>query len=66
MAEKAETILSLTIAKIMSKNPTTVKSDTPLLRAQSLMNVRNIGRLPVVDDRGRILGIVSKVMSLEV
>lgn len=60
MEEKAATILSLPVQKIMSKNPITVTPDTPLLRAQSLMNVKNIGRLPVVDDQNRILGVVSK------
>ena len=60
MEEKAATILSLPISKIMSKRPTVVKSDTPILRAQSLMSVRNVGRLPVVDDRGRLIGIISK------
>ncbi|MBI4091618.1 MAG: CBS domain-containing protein [Candidatus Levybacteria bacterium] len=60
MEEKAATILSLPVLKIMSKRPTTVAPDTPILRAQSLMNVKNIGRLPVVDEQGRILGIVSK------
>ena len=60
MEEKAATILSLPVLKIMSKRPTTVTPDTPILRAQSLMNVKNIGRLPVVDNEGRILGIVSK------
>jgi CBS domain-containing protein/2-polyprenyl-3-methyl-5-hydroxy-6-metoxy-1,4-benzoquinol methylase len=60
MEKKAATILSLPVSKIMSKSPTTVHPDTPLLRAQSLMNVKDIGRLPVVDDQGRIIGIVSK------
>lgn len=60
MEQKAATILSLPVSKIMSRKPTVVNPDTPVLRAQSLMNVKNIGRLPVVDDQGRILGIVSK------
>lgn len=60
MEEKAETIMSLPVSQIMSKKPTTVKPNTPLLRAQSLMKVRDIGRLPVVDDKGRLVGIVSK------
>lgn len=60
MEEKAATILSLPVTKIMSKNPTTVTPDTPLLRAQSLMNVKDIGRLPVVDKEGKLLGVVSK------
>lgn len=60
MEEKAETIMSLSVSQIMSKKPTTVKPNTPLLRAQSLMKVRDIGRLPVVDEEGRLVGVVSK------
>ncbi len=60
MEEKAITILSLPVSKIMSGEPTTVGPNTPILRAQSLMNVKQVGRLPVVDGRGRLLGIISK------
>lgn len=60
MEEKAETIMSLPVSQIMSKKLTVVKLSTPLLRAQSLMNIKDIGRLPVVDDNGKLLGIVSK------
>ena len=60
MEEKASTILSLPVKKIMSKNPVTVKADTPLLRAQSLMNIQKVGRLPVVDDKHNLIGIISK------
>jgi len=60
MEEKATAIMSLPVSQIMSKKLTTVKPNTPLLRAQSLMKVRDIGRLPVVDEKGRLIGIVSK------
>lgn len=60
MEEKASTIMSMPVSQIMSRNPTVVKATTPLLRAQSLMNVKNIGRLPVVDDGGSLIGILSK------
>jgi len=60
MEEKASAIMSLPVSQIMSKKLTTVKLNTPLLRAQSLMKVRDIGRLPIVDEEGRLVGIVSK------
>lgn len=60
MEEKASTILSLPVKKLMSKNPTTVSLNTPLLRAQSLMNVRGVGRLPVIDENKNLVGMISK------
>ena len=60
MEEKASTILSLPVSKIMSKNPVTVTPDTPLLKAQSLMTVKEIGRLPVVDEDNKLIGMISK------
>lgn len=60
MEERVSEILSLKASDIMSKNPTTVTSDTPLLRAQSLMFVHKVGRLPVVDGRKHLIGIISK------
>ncbi len=60
MEGKAAEILRLPAEKIMSKNPITVSSDTPLLRAQSLMFVHKIGRMPVVDKEGNLVGILSK------
>lgn len=43
----------------MTPNPITVSPDTPILDAQKLMNDNKIRRLPVVDKKGRILGIVT-------
>ncbi|MDO8460939.1 MAG: CBS domain-containing protein [bacterium] len=60
MEEKASEIFALTAEKIMSKDPTTVDQDTPLLRANSLMSTRKVGRLPVVDSKGNLTGILSK------
>ena len=60
MEKKVSEILNLKAESIMSKNPVVVTSDTPLLKAQSLMFVKKIGRLPVVDGHGKLLGILSK------
>lgn len=60
MEYKVSEIFSLTADKIMSKNLTTVTPDTPLLKAQSLMAVHKVGRLPVVDGKDNLIGIISK------
>lgn len=60
MEEKVSEILGLKASDIMSKNPITVTADTPLLRAQSLMSVHKVGRLPVTDGKGDLIGILSK------
>jgi len=60
MEDRIDEILAMTVEKIMAKASITVTADTPLLRAQSLMFVHKIGRLPVVDEKGNLLGIISK------
>lgn len=60
MEDKVEHIFSLTADKIMSKSVTTITPDTPLLRAQSTMFVNKVGRLPVVDKKGNLVGIITK------
>ncbi len=60
MEKKVDEIFSLRAKHIMSKNPISVKETTPLLRAQSLMFLNKIGRLPVVNENGHLVGILSK------
>lgn len=60
MEKNAEEIFKLTADKIMTKNPTAVRPETPLLRAHSLMAVHKVGRLPVVDNKGNLIGIIAK------
>ncbi|RJQ38392.1 CBS domain-containing protein [Candidatus Microgenomates bacterium] len=60
MEKNVSEILSFPVEKIMSRNPITITEDAPLLRAQSTMFVNKVGRLPVVDDKGNLVGILSK------
>lgn len=60
MEAKIKNIFELRADQIMSNNLTTVTPETPLLRAQSIMFIDKIGRLPVVDDKGNLIGIISK------
>ena len=59
MEENLRPFLNVPAKSIMSKNPTTISPDTPLIKAQSIMASNHISRLPVVD-KGNLVGIVSQ------
>jgi CBS domain-containing protein len=60
---KAEGIVA---SEIMTTPPITIRSDTTLPLAARLMQESNVRRLVVVDDRGKIAGIVSRSDLLQV
>ena len=46
--------------QIMTRKVTTVKAETPILEAANLMLQQHISGLPVVDETGKLIGIVSE------
>lgn len=52
------------ISDVMTKNPLTVDSETPIFEAKGIMKENNIRRLPVVD-KGKLVGIITERMILE-
>ncbi len=60
---KAEGVVA---AEIMTTPPITIRSDTTLSQAARLMQERNVRRLVAVDERGKIVGIVSRSDLLQV
>lgn len=60
MEQQSEEILRMPVSNIMSKNPTLVKATDPIMKAESIMVANKVGRLPVVDERGNLIGIVTK------
>lgn len=60
MEDKVDEIFELPADKIMSTQVTLVSPNTPLLQAQSLMFIEKVGRLPVVNKNGNLIGIISK------
>ena len=48
------------VKDVMTKNPITVKGDVSVLEAKSLMNKNKISKLPVVDNSGRLTGIITR------
>ena len=52
--------MTKTIAQVMTANPITVKAETPLQEAIAILAEKHISSLPVVDDRGRLTGVISE------
>lgn len=50
----------LTVAKLMTSSVVTARPDDPVQEKAALMVHRRIRRLPVVDGRGRLVGILSR------
>ena len=48
------------VHQIMTRKVITVKADTAILNAANLMLQHHISGLPVVDEAGRLIGIVSE------
>jgi CBS domain-containing protein len=57
---------AVTAADLMSKPPVTIGPREPASQAARLMYSRKVKRLPVVDDNGRLIGIVSRADVLSV
>lgn len=53
--------LRKTAADVMTRDVVSIRRDEPLERAAHLMAERRIKRLPVVDDDGRVIGILGRV-----
>lgn len=58
MEEGYPEILAKKVEDVMSKNPLTLPSSSPILEAASYMGLKNFRRIPVVD-QGRLVGMVS-------
>ncbi len=49
-----------TVTDVMSSDPIVVKPETPLNEAVKILAERRISGLPVVDDAGKLVGIISE------
>lgn len=58
--ESAVSLAKRTASEVMTPNPVTVTRDTPLLEALRPLVQRGIKRLPVVDEEGRLVGMVGR------
>lgn len=60
MEKNVSEILNLPAKEIMNEKVITVEVESPLMRAQSFMLVYRVGKLPVVDKNGNLVGIVTQ------
>lgn len=49
-----------TVADVMSRDPISVRQETPLQEAIKIMAERRISGLPVVDQAGKLVGVISE------
>ncbi len=50
---------AIRVCECMTHRPTTLRADAPVWAAAELMKARKIRHLPVLDERGRLEGVVS-------
>lgn len=53
-------LLEVSVGKIMNPRVTSVTPDTPLMKAHSIMLLEKFSRLPIVNDKGELVGIISQ------
>ncbi|HEY9885115.1 MAG TPA: CBS domain-containing protein [Thermosynechococcaceae cyanobacterium] len=49
-----------TVADVMTRDPLTVTPETPLTEVIRMISERKISGLPVVDDTGKLVGVISE------
>lgn len=59
--ERARKAFAATAAEMMTTDPITVGPDEPAEHAGRLISEKKHNRLPVVDDEGRLVGVVTRV-----
>ena len=58
--ERLEKLEKMTVNKVMNSQAVFTRADANVMRALSRMIIRKVRQLPVVDDDGRIIGMISK------
>lgn len=52
--------LGQTVGEVMSRDPITISPDKSLRDAAQMMHDRDVRRLPVLDDQGQVIGILTR------
>jgi len=60
MEKKIKEIMKMKVRDVMNNQLISVRDDAPLMKAESVMKVKHIARLSVVDAKGNLIGILTK------
>lgn len=60
MRKGIDTLHRTTVEQVMTKKVYTAKEDEPITEVAALMNRRRINRVPIVDDEGKLVGIITR------
>ena len=55
-----ELLSNVKVEKVMSRKPHTVKKSAYIAEVANLMNKKNVNRIPVVDEEGKLAGIIAR------
>jgi len=60
MEKNVKEVMTKKVKDVMSRIIIAIHVEEPLLQAESIMKLKDISRLPVVDSKGNLIGIISK------
>lgn len=60
MAKNMRALLDTYVIEVMNPRVISVTSDTPLMKAHSIMQLNNFSRLPIVNSKNELIGIISQ------
>lgn len=59
--EEVRRVAATTVEEIMTPDPVLVRAETGVPQVAALMAEKNVHTLPVVDDEGRLIGVIGKL-----
>lgn len=60
MEKKIKDIMGMKVKDVMSRRVIHIKKDTPVLKAESIMKVKDVSRLPVINEKSELIGLLTK------
>lgn len=60
MEKRVKDIMRMKVSDVMSKEVVYITKDAPVLKAESLMKVKDVARLPVVNEKNELIGLLTK------